>query len=173
MLYRFDGKEPRVGADSYVSETAVVVGAVTIGKECYIGHGVILRGDYGSIDIGDGTAVEEGVVVHAPPGETCTIGHRVTIGHGAIVHSKSIGDLAVIGMGSILSIRAEVGKETIVAEGAIVKRGHRVADGKVVAGNPARVVRDTSDQDKEYWNWAKDLYIDLAKKYCLLGMERM
>lgn len=173
MLYRFDGNQPQIGRDTYVSETAVVVGAVSIGDNCYIGHGTVLRGDYGCIVIGNGTAVEEGVVIHAPPGESCTIGSRVTLGHGAIIHSKSIDDLAVIGMGAIISIRAEVGMNAIVAEGAVVKRGGRVEAGKVVAGNPARVVRETSEEDKEYWNWAKDLYIDLAKKYCLLGMERV
>jgi carbonic anhydrase/acetyltransferase-like protein (isoleucine patch superfamily) len=173
MLYRFDGKEPRTGKETYVSETAVVVGDVTIGDNCYIGHGVILRGDYGRIEIGDGTAVEEGVVIHAPPGEACTIGKKVTLGHGAIVHSRCVDDMAVIGMGAILSIRSDVGKNAIVAEGAVVKREHKVQEGKVVAGNPARVVRDTSDNDKEYWAWAKELYIDLARKYCLLGMEKV
>lgn len=173
MLYRFDGNQPDIGEETYVSETAVLVGAVTIGNNCYIGHGTVLRGDYGRIVIGDGTAVEEGVVIHAPPGESCTIGNRVTIGHGAIIHSRNIDDSAVIGMGAIVSIRAEVGANAIVAEGAVVKRGDKVKSGKVVAGNPARAVRDTSEQDKEYWNWAKDIYIDLAKKYCLLGMERV
>jgi len=173
MLYRFDGNQPQIGQETYVSETAVVVGAVAIGNNCYIGHGTVLRGDYGRIVIGNGTAVEEGVVIHAPPGESCTIGNRVTIGHGAIIHSRDIGDSAVIGMGAIISIRAEVGMDAIVAEGAVVKRGDKVEVGKVVAGNPARIVRDTSEQDKEYWNWAKDIYIDLAKKYCLLGMERV
>lgn len=173
MLYRFDGNQPQVGQDSYISETAVVIGAVTIGDNCYVGHGTILRGDYGSIIIGDGTAVEEGVVIHAPPGESCTIGNRVTIGHGAIIHSKHIGDSVVIGMGAIISIRAEVGTDTIVAEGAVVKRNSTVEAGKVVAGNPARAVRDVSKSDREYWNWAKEIYIDLAKKYCRLGMERI
>jgi carbonic anhydrase/acetyltransferase-like protein (isoleucine patch superfamily) len=173
MLYRFDGNEPMVGQDSYVSETATVIGAVTIGDNCYIGHGAILRGDYGSIVIGSGTAVEEGVIIHAPPGELCVIGNRVTIGHGAIIHSRSIGDFAVIGMGAIISIRAEVGSDAIVAEGAVVKRNDKVDDGTVVAGNPARPVRDAHQEDRELWNWAKDLYIELAKKYCRLGMERI
>lgn len=173
MLYRFDGNQPEIGEGTYVSETAVLVGAVIIGDNCYIGHGTVLRGDYGRIVIGNGTAIEEGVVIHAPPGESCTIGNRVTVGHGAIIHSRNIDDSAVIGMGAIVSIRAEVGPDAIVAEGAVVKRGEKIRAGKVVAGNPARVVRDTSQQDREYWNWAKDIYIDLAKKYLLLGMERV
>ena len=104
MLYKFDGKRPVFGKDTYISETAIVIGDVKIGDNCYIGHGAILRGDYGSIEIGSGTAVEEAVVIHAPPQKLCRIGDRVTIGHGAIIHAASIGDLSVIGMGAVLSI---------------------------------------------------------------------
>ena len=76
MLYSFDGKEPRIGSETYVSETALVIGDVEIGDNCYVGHGAVLRGDYGSIRIGNGTAVEEAVVIHAPPGSTCCIVSR-------------------------------------------------------------------------------------------------
>ncbi len=173
MFYRFDGREPVAGSETYVSETAIVIGDVRIGDNCYIGHGVVLRGDYGAIEIGNGTAVEEGVIVHAPPGETCSIGDRVTVGHGAIIHAKSIGKNVTIGMGAIVSIRAEVGSRTIVAEGAIVRREQVIPDGVVVAGNPARTVRLATAKDMEYWEWARDLYIDLARKYSRQGMERI
>jgi carbonic anhydrase/acetyltransferase-like protein (isoleucine patch superfamily) len=92
-----------------------------VGEQCYVGHGTILRGDYGRIEIGSGTAVEEGVIVHCPPGDVHRIGERVTLGHGAILHGRAIGDLAVIGMGAILSIWSEVGMRAIVAEGGVVK----------------------------------------------------
>ena len=78
-------------------------------------------GDYGKIEIGDGTAVEEGAILHAPPNDTNTIGNNVTIGHGAVVHGKRIGDGAVIGMGAIVSIWAEIGTWAIVAEASVVK----------------------------------------------------
>lgn len=67
MLYRFDGSQPVIGAGTYISETATVIGDVRIGERCYVGHGAILRGDYGTIEIGDETAIEEGVIIHAPP----------------------------------------------------------------------------------------------------------
>jgi carbonic anhydrase/acetyltransferase-like protein (isoleucine patch superfamily) len=98
MFYRFDNRQPVVGTGTYVSETALIIGDVKIGNNCYIGHGVILRGDYGTIVIGDESAVEEGVVIHAPPQECCSVGHSVVIGHGAIIHAKRIGDSAGIGM---------------------------------------------------------------------------
>ena len=96
MRYRFREMEPQYGKDTYVSELALLIGDVRIGDNCYIGHGAILRGDYGTIEIGSGTAVEEGVIIHAPPNEVCRIGNRVTLGHGAIIHSRYIGENAVI-----------------------------------------------------------------------------
>jgi len=173
MVYRFDGKCPKVGKDSYVSDTAIVIGDVVIGDNCYIGHGAIVRGDYGRIEIGNGTAVEEGVVIHAPPEETCKIGVKVTIGHGAIIHAKRIGDNAVIGMGAILSLWAEIGEGAIVAEGSVVKLKQMIPPRMVVAGNPAQVVREVSSKDEEFWSWGKQLYIDLAKKYLEKGMEQV
>ena len=173
MLYKFDGKQPTVGKNTYVSELAQVVGDVRIGDNCYIGHGAILRGDYGTIEIGNGTAVEEGVIIHAPPGETNRIGKRVTIGHGAILHGKYIGDLAVIGMGAVVSIWSEVGEGSIIAEGSVVRMNQTVPAGKVAAGNPARAMRQVKDKDNEMWSWGKQVYIDLAKKYLDEGMERV
>ncbi len=171
MLYKFNGKRPIIGKGSYISRLAEVIGDVVIGDDCYIGHGVILRGDYGRIEIGNGSAVEEGVIIHAPPRETNLIGQKVTIGHGAIVHGKCIGDMAVIGMGAILSIRSEIGDWTIVAEGCVVKMNQIISSKVVAAGNPAKVVRKINDKDKKLWNYGKQLYIDLAKKYQDEGVE--
>jgi carbonic anhydrase/acetyltransferase-like protein (isoleucine patch superfamily) len=165
MMRSFRNRQPKIGKDTYVSEYAILIGDVRIGDNCYIGHGAILRGDYGCIEIDSGTAVEEGVIMHAPPGETCRVGKKVTIGHGAVVHSSHIGDMAVIGMGSVLSICAEVGEESIVAEGSTVKMGQKIPPGIVARGNPAKVVRNIEDKDKKFWNWGKQLYIDLAKEY--------
>jgi carbonic anhydrase/acetyltransferase-like protein (isoleucine patch superfamily) len=171
MLYRFDGKQPVVGKGSYVSDLSIVIGDVLIGENCYIGHGAILRGDYGRIEIGDGTAVEEGAVLHAPPGEINRIGKKVTIGHGAVVHGKYIGDDAVIGMGATISLRSGIGEGSIIAEGGVVKQEQIIPQKVVAAGNPAEIVREIQTKDTEHWNWGKQLYIDLAKKYLEEGME--
>jgi carbonic anhydrase/acetyltransferase-like protein (isoleucine patch superfamily) len=173
MIYSFDGKQPVIGTDTYVSEMALVIGDVVIGDNCYIGHGAILRGDYGSIKIGSGTAVEEGVIIHVPPQQLGTIGDKVTLGHGAIIHSEEIGDLAVIGMGAVVSIGAKIGKEAIVAEGAVVKMNQIIPENVVVAGSPAKVVRKVQNKDEKMWSWGKQLYIDLAKKYLTIGMPEV
>jgi carbonic anhydrase/acetyltransferase-like protein (isoleucine patch superfamily) len=171
VIYAFDGRKPEIGKGAYISDQAIVIGDVEIGNCCYVGPGAILRGDYGKIVIGFGTAVEENVVVHAPPEQACQIGKKVTLGHGAIIHASSIGDLVVIGMGAVLSLGAKVGKISIVAEGAVVRMGQKVPAGIVVAGNPAEFIRDVMPEDEERWRKGKQLYIDLAKKYLKIGLH--
>jgi len=173
MLYSFDNKRPKIGKETYVSESALLIGDVRVGNNCYIGHGAILRGDYGTIEISDGCAVEEGVTIHVPPGETCWTGKRVTLGQGAVIHSKSIGDFAVIGMGAILSMWSEIGEHSIVAEGAVVKMKQKIPSSVIVAGNPAQIVREVSSEDENRWNKWKQGYVDLAKKYLNIGMHRL
>ena len=133
MLYKFDGKQPIIGKNSYVAPSALVIGDVVVGDNCYIGHGAILRGDYGRIEIASGTAVEEAVVIHAHPKGVQNIGLRVTIGHGAICHGRQIGDGAVIGMGAILSINSAVGAGSIIAEGGVVKANAVIPEKVVVS----------------------------------------
>lgn len=150
MLYKFDGNQSTVGEDTYVVDPERVIGNVTIGDNCYIGHGAIVRGDYGRIEIGHGTAVEEGVIIHAPPEDTSRIGKKVTIGHGAVVHGKIIGDGAVIGMGAVVSLWSEIGGQTIIAEGGIVKVKQIIPPGVAAAGNPVKVTREITQKDKNF-----------------------
>jgi len=171
VIYAFDGRKPEIGKGAYISDQAIVIGDVKIGNCCYVGPGAILRGDYGKIVIGSGTAVEENVVVHAPPEQACLIGKKVTLGHGAIIHAGSIGDLVVVGMGAVLSLGVKVGKRAIVGEGAVLRMNQKVPDGVVVAGNPAKVIRDVTSEDEERWKKGKQLYIDLAKKYLIIGLQ--
>ena len=171
MIFAFDGRTPVIGADTYVSPTAQVIGDVRIGAGCYIGHGAILRGDYGTIVIGDGTAVEEGVIIHAAPDATNCIGSRVTLGHGAILHGARLGDGCLVGMGAVVSLSAVVGENTIIAEGCVVRQGQEVPGGVLVGGIPAKVIRPVTEKDLEGRKASVELYIGLAKKYLTLGME--
>jgi carbonic anhydrase/acetyltransferase-like protein (isoleucine patch superfamily) len=173
MIYSFDERQPKIGRDTYISEHALAIGDVIIGDSCYIGHGAILRGDYGNIRIGSGTAVEEGVVIHAPPGDVCRIGEKVTIGHGAIIHSSIIGDFTVIGMGAVLSLWVEIGERAIIAEGCVVKSRQKIPAHVVAAGNPAKIIREVKDEDEAFWSMGKELYINLAKKYLEIGMQKL
>jgi carbonic anhydrase/acetyltransferase-like protein (isoleucine patch superfamily) len=173
MLYSFRNKEPKFGKEAYISEHALLIGDVTVGDNCYIGHGAILRGDYGRIVIGAGSAVEEGVVVHAPPDNVCQIGERVTLGHGAIIHSLSIGNLCVIGMGVVVSIGAQVGEKTIIAEGSVVKMRQIIPPEVVAAGSPVKILRKITPDDINFWDNVKRIYVNLAREYLQDGMHKI
>jgi carbonic anhydrase/acetyltransferase-like protein (isoleucine patch superfamily) len=97
----------------------------------------------------------------------------VTVGHGAVVHSKDIGQDAVIGMGSVISIRAVIGARSIVGEGAVVPMQKAFPEDVVIAGNPAKILRTLSQKDFDKWQWGQQLYVDLAKKYLEKGMHRI
>ena len=116
---------------------------------------------------------EEGGIIHAPPQDCCSIGNGVIIGHGAIIHAKLIGDFTGIGMGAILSIRSEVARGSVVAEGAVVKQEQQIPASVVFAGNPAKKIRDVSQKETDFWVLARKIYLDLAHKYCKLGMEEI
>ncbi len=173
MLYSFRNREPKIGKEAYVSEHALLIGDVTVGDCCYIGHGAILRGDYGSIVIGAGTSVEEGVIIHAPPNDVCKIGEKVTLGHGAIVHCVSIGNLSVIGMGVVVSIGAQVGENSIIAEGSVVKMRQTIPPEVVAGGSPAKILRKIKPDDTKFWGNVKQVYINLASEYLRNGMHKV
>ncbi|GAB4262232.1 MULTISPECIES: gamma carbonic anhydrase family protein [Deferrisoma] len=164
-LFEFEGRRPSVDPSAFVSETAIVVGDVRIGPRVYVGHGAILRADYGTIVVGAESAVEEGAVVHINPDHTCHMVGRVTVGHGAKVHCPLLGENCVIGIGAILSFGVEVGTWAIVAEGAVVPNGTRVEPETIVGGNPARVIGRVLDRHREFWSYGKNLYVDLAERY--------
>jgi len=165
VLYRFEGKEPKIGDGTYVSQSAEVIGDVTIGDQCYVGPGAKIRGDYGKIVIGNRTSIEENCVVHARPSEICKIGDMVTVGHGSILHNCTVRDYAVIGMGAIVSDYAVVGVWSVAGEGCVVKNNQVVEDNKVVVGVPAKVVGDVSEEYKKLWTKYKNIYVKLAQKY--------
>lgn len=164
-LYRFGDRVPRVAPGAWVSDSALVIGDVEIAESCYIGHGAILRGDYGSIRIGPGTAVEENATIHIRPDGLSVLGERVTVGHGAILHCNRVGDFAVIGMGAIVGFDVEVGEWAIVAEGCVVPMGRNVAPGRVVMGVPATDAGEVLERHRAFWNYGKQLYVDLAARY--------
>jgi len=164
-IYRYKDLLPSIGNESYVSDSARVIGNVVLGEGCYVGHGAIIRADYGTIIIGQGTAIEEGVVIHAGVDATFSIGNRVTLGHGAIVHGDSIGDFSVVGMGAVMGRGTSLGEWSIVAEGAVVARGQSVKDGTIVGGVPAEEIGHVTERHKKYWKWAKEVYRNLARDY--------
>ena len=163
-IYEFKDKKPKIGKDTFIFKSADIIGDVTIGKNCYIGPGARIRGDYGSIKIGNDTAVEENVVIHARPDDVTNIGSHVTIGHASIIHNATVHDWAVIGMGAIVSDWAEIGKWAVIAEGAVVKNKQKIPDRAIAVGVPAKVVSEISLEYEKQWTKYKKIYTDLASK---------
>jgi phenylacetic acid degradation protein len=163
----FEGKTPQIGGGCWVHPSADVIGDVRLGARCWIGPGARLRGDYGTVVLGECCAVEDNCVIHARPGETCTIGSWVTLGHGSVVHNVALlGDYAVIGMGAVVSDWAEVGEWGVVAEGAVVPQRFVVPAARIVAGVPARLLdRGVDDEYRAAWLRFKTVYAELCERY--------
>src|SRR5271157_4564555 len=164
-VYAFGNRIPQIAHSAWVHPAADVTGIVIIGPNVYVGSGAILRGDYGSIRIGAGTAIEENVTIHAWPEEWTIIEDNVTIGHAAMIHNCTIRAGAVIGMNATVTDYAEIGEGAIVAEGAVVKNKTIVAPYTIVAGVPAKVIGPVPEQATVFWQGFKELYQDLAKRY--------
>ena len=141
------------------------MGEVRIGQQCYIGPGARIRGDYGTIIIGNKTSVQENCVLHARINEKCEVGSFVQVGHDALLHNCTVKDYAVTGVGAVVSDYATVGTWSIVGEDAVVASGHTIPDGKVVVGVPAKIIRDVLESDRKVWSVCKDAYADLALRY--------
>lgn len=164
-LYEFEGKKPVIGEDAYVCETADVIGDVRIGDRCYIGPGARIKGDYGSIAIGNETSVQENCILHARPGDRCTVGDHCTIGHGAILHNCTIEDEVVVGMGAIVSDWAVVREKAVIAEGAVVRQSDEIPADMIAAGVPAKVIKQVTADGRRFQQLARDVYPELALRY--------
>lgn len=145
MIYAFDGFIPVVHETAFVHPQAAVTGNVIIGRDVYIGPGAAIRGDWGGIVIEDGCNVQENCTVHMFPGVVVTLEAGAHIGHGAIVHGARIGANALIGMNAVIMDNAVVGSGCIVGALAFVPAGVVIPERKVVVGNPAKIVKDVSD----------------------------
>ena len=132
-------KTPIIHPDAYIAPNATVVGNVRIGAGSSVFFGSVLRGDREPITIGDDTNIQDNCVLHEEFGHPVSVGSRVTVGHGAILHSCAIGDETLIGMGAIILNGAVIGSHCIVGAGALVTQNTVIPDGSLVYGSPARV----------------------------------
>ena len=146
MIYEFDGFRPVVHESSFIHPNATVTGNVTIGRDVYVGPGAAIRGDWGAIVIEDGCNVQENCTIHMFPGVTVVLETSAHIGHGAIIHGARICRNAMIGMNAVVMDNATIGAECIVGALTFVPAEMEIPDRKVVVGNPARVVKDVTDQ---------------------------
>ncbi len=163
MIHAIGGDEPVIDPSAFVAWNAELAGDVSIGKDASIWFGAIIRADIAPVTIGEGTNLQDGVVVHVNRNQPCVVGDHVTVGHRALLHGCTVGDHSLIGMGAILLNGSEVGPGSIVGAGSLVTQGKRFPARSLVMGSPARLVRQVSDEEYEH-NLANALeYVKLAR----------
>jgi carbonic anhydrase/acetyltransferase-like protein (isoleucine patch superfamily) len=149
MIRPFRGRHAHVPASAYVDDSAQLVGDVRLGEHSSVWFNCVLRGDINSITIGDESNVQDCSVLHVQHDIPLVIGSRVTLGHSVTVHACTIEDRVLVGMGAVVLDRARIGEGSIVAAGAMVRLGTVVPPRSLVAGVPAKVVRELTDEDLE------------------------
>lgn len=149
----------------YVAHNATLTGELEIGPDCSFWFGTVVRGDVAKITIGARTNVQDNAVVHCDGGVDMTIGDDVVIGHGAIVHGEYVGSGSLIGMGATVLSRSRIGKECLVAAGAVVPPGFEAPDRSLVVGVPAKVARPLNEKDFKYMQFLASHYVQLAQKH--------
>jgi len=146
MIYSFKGFIPVVHESSFVHPLAAVIGNVIIGKNCYIGPGAAIRGDWGEIILKDGVNVQENCTVHMFPGKSITLKESAHVGHGAIIHGANLGRNCMIGMNSVIMDDAVIGDECIVGAMAFVKANAVFEKRQLIVGNPAKAIKEISEE---------------------------
>src|SRR5580692_10834074 len=146
MIYEFKGIRPVIDPTAFIHRQAAVTGDVTIGKNVYIGPGAAIRGDWGRIIIEDGCNVQENCTIHMFPGVTVWLKEGAHMGHGSIVHGSVIGRNTMIGMNSVIMDNVEIGDECIVGALSFIKEGEKIPPRSLVAGNPAKILREVSEE---------------------------
>lgn len=150
---------------AFIHPAAIVTGNVTLGKRVSVWPTAVLRGDSDSITVGDDSNVQDGTIVHVDDGIPTRIGKRVAIGHRAIVHGATIEDDCLIAMGAILLNGVYVGTGSIVGAGAVVREGMRIPPNSLVLGVPGKVVRETTDEDRDRIRRTVESYVQLQQRY--------
>ena len=146
MIYSFQGYIPVVHKSSFVHPLAAVTGNVIIGKNCYIGPGAAIRGDWGQIILEDDVNVQENCTIHMFPGKSITLKESAHVGHGAVIHGANLGKNCLIGMNTVIMDDAEIGDESIVGAMAFIKAETKIPKRSLVVGNPAKIVKQVSDK---------------------------
>jgi carbonic anhydrase/acetyltransferase-like protein (isoleucine patch superfamily) len=164
-LFQLGQQKPQVHASVFVAPGAMVVGKVVLHENSSIWFNSSLRGDNDLIELGEGSNVQEGSVLHTDTGYPLTIGKHVTVGHQAMLHGCTIGDESLIGMQAIVLNGAKVGRHCIIGAGALVTGNTVIPDGSMVLGSPAKVIRELKPEEIEMIRQAASGYIDRAKLF--------
>jgi carbonic anhydrase/acetyltransferase-like protein (isoleucine patch superfamily) len=169
LILPFDGSTPTVPESAWLAPNATLVGAVTLGERASVFYGAVLRGDTDSITIGDDTNLQDNVTVHVDAGTPATIGARVSVGHAAVLHGCTVEDDCLIGMSATVLNRAVIGTGSLVAAGSVVLEGTVIPPRSLVAGVPAKVRRELTDEEYAKVQRNAQAYLELSAAHRAAG----
>jgi carbonic anhydrase/acetyltransferase-like protein (isoleucine patch superfamily) len=164
MIYEFNGYIPVIDESSFVHPQACVTGNVIIGKNVYVGPGAAIRGDWGEIIIEDGCNVQENCTLHMFPGTKVFLKEGAHIGHGAIIHGATIGKNSMVGMNAVIMDDAIIGDDCIVGALSFVSAGTSFENRKIIVGNPAKAIKEVSNEMIEWKTKGTKLYQNLPSE---------
>ena len=166
MIINYLDKIPDISDEAFIFKTSVVIGNVSIGKESNIWFGTVIRGDVNSIKIGCRTNIQDNSTVHVTTDRFPTvIGNEVTIGHNSVIHGSVIEDRVLIGMGSVLLDGCLVRKNSIVGAQSVLRNGTEVPEGVLIAGNPAKIKRELTDDEIKGLERSASNYVNYSRNY--------
>jgi carbonic anhydrase/acetyltransferase-like protein (isoleucine patch superfamily) len=174
-VYELDGKAPQVHSSAWIADSAQVMGNVTLDADASVWFSCVLRGDTETIVIGEGSNIQDLSVLHADEGKPLSVGRYVTVGHKVMLHGCTIGDESLIGIGAVVLNGAVIGRNCLVGAGALVTEGKTFADGSMIVGAPARVVRQLGPDEIERLRMSARHYVDNARRFrdTLRKVERL
>ena len=164
-LIEFHGTKPKISSDAYVSPSAILIGDVEVGEGSSIWENAVLRGDIGRIRVGKRSSVQDNCTIHTDASGQCIIGDYVTVGHNAVIHGSTVRDYVIVGMNSTLLEGSEVGPNSIVGAGSVILEGEKMPPRVLLAGVPAKPVRNLNDSDLAIIKHAAEAYVELVRLY--------
>ncbi|MBC8452530.1 MAG: gamma carbonic anhydrase family protein [Spirochaetes bacterium] len=165
MIKKYKNYSPEIAESAFVFESAEVIGQVSIGSRSSVWVNAVVRGDIGCISIGESSNIQDNCVIHITEGLPASIGDRVTVGHGAILHSCTVGNDCLIGMGSIILDNAVIGDNSMVGAGSLVTQGKTFPPNSLILGSPAKVVRSLTENELKNNRMSAERYASVAAEY--------
>ncbi|MGB3729592.1 MAG: gamma carbonic anhydrase family protein [Thermodesulfobacteriota bacterium] len=154
-----------VGEDYFIADNATVIGSVIIHNDVSIWFNVVIRGDNDPITIGDGTNIQDGVVIHTDEGIPVDIGKGVTVGHQAMLHGCTIGNNSLIGINAVILNHAKIGKNCIIGANCLITQGKEIPDNSMVLGSPGKIVREVTEEEINELKHSAEHYIQNYKRF--------
>jgi len=164
-MYKLGEKQPTPSENYYVAPGASVIGDIRLGLDVSIWFNAVVRADNDMIQIGDGTNIQDGAVLHVDPGHPLKLGQRVTVGHKAMLHGCTVGDGSLIGINAVVLNDAVIGKHCLIGANALLTEGTKIPDGSLVLGSPGKVIKQLDDKALDMMDAGAQHYIDKITLY--------